>query len=80
MRQPVRRAARRAFWPSLPIASDSWKSGTTTRAERCSSEMISTEETRAGDSACATISAGSSEKSTMSIFSPCSSDITARTR
>jgi hypothetical protein len=24
MRQPVRRAARRAFWPSLPMASDSW--------------------------------------------------------
>lgn len=24
IRQPVRRAARRAFWPSLPIASDSW--------------------------------------------------------
>ncbi len=24
MRQPVRRAARRAFWPSLPIARDSW--------------------------------------------------------
>ncbi len=24
MRQPVRRAASRAFWPSLPIASDNW--------------------------------------------------------
>ncbi len=24
MRQPVSRAARRAFWPSLPMASDSW--------------------------------------------------------
>ncbi len=24
IRQPVSRAARRAFWPSLPIASDSW--------------------------------------------------------
>ena len=34
MRQPVSRAARRAFWPSLPIASESWKSGTITRAER----------------------------------------------
>ena len=34
IRQPVSRAARRAFWPSLPIASDSWKSGTTTRADR----------------------------------------------
>ena len=31
MRQPVSRAASRAFWPSRPIASDSWKSGTTTR-------------------------------------------------
>ena len=34
IRQPVRRAASRAFWPSLPMASDSWKSGTTTRAVR----------------------------------------------
>ena len=34
MRQPVSRAASRAFWPSLPMASDSWKSGTTTRAVR----------------------------------------------
>ncbi len=24
IRQPVSRAARRAFWPSLPMASDSW--------------------------------------------------------
>ena len=24
MRQPVSRAASRAFWPSLPIASESW--------------------------------------------------------
>ena len=42
--------------------------------------MISTELTRAGESACATSSAGSSDQSTMSIFSPCSSDITSRTR
>ena len=28
MRTPVRRAARRAFWPSLPIARLSWWSGT----------------------------------------------------
>ena len=34
MRQPVSRAASRAFCPSLPIASESWKSGTTTRAAR----------------------------------------------
>ena len=32
--QPVRRAARRAFSPSLPIASASWSSGTTTVASR----------------------------------------------
>ena len=34
IRQPVRRAANLAFCPSLPMASDSWKSGTTTRAAR----------------------------------------------
>ena len=32
MRTPVRRAARRAFWPSLPIARLSWWSGTITSA------------------------------------------------
>ncbi len=32
MCQPVRRAARRAFWPSLPMASESWSSGTITPA------------------------------------------------
>src|SRR5437773_844873 len=32
--QPVRRAARRAFMPSFPIASASWSSGTTTVASR----------------------------------------------
>ena len=32
MCQPVKRAARRAFWPSLPMASESWSSGTTTVA------------------------------------------------
>lgn len=34
MRHPVSFAARRAFCPSLPIARDSWYSGTTARAER----------------------------------------------
>src|SRR3984893_3052729 len=34
IRQPVSRAANRAFCPSLPIASDSWKSGTITPAAR----------------------------------------------
>ena len=70
MRQPVRRAAKRAFCPSLPIASESWKSGTTTRHARAARSMISTEVTRAGDKAWATNSAGSSDQSTMSIFSP----------
>ena len=32
IRHPVSRAASRAFCPSLPMASESWKSGTTTRA------------------------------------------------
>ena len=32
MCQPVRRAARRAFCPSLPMARESWSSGTTTVA------------------------------------------------
>src|SRR5919112_2690848 len=64
MRQPVSRAASRAFCPSLPIASDSWKSGTTTRAERAARSTISTELTRAGRSASATSSAGASDQST----------------
>src|SRR3954452_8531966 len=32
MRQPVNLAAKRAFCPSRPIAKESWKSGTITRA------------------------------------------------
>ena len=46
-RQPVSRAARRAFCPSLPIASESWSSGTTTVACLFSSST-STSRTRAG--------------------------------
>ncbi len=34
IRHPVSRAASRAFWPSRPMASESWKSGTVTRAVR----------------------------------------------
>ena len=41
---------------------------------------MSTRETLAGDSALATNLAGSSAQSTMSIFSPCSSVMTLRTR
>jgi hypothetical protein len=59
IRHPVRRAARRAFWPSRPIASDSWSSGTITVACLPASST-STSRTRAGDSALATKRAGSS--------------------
>ncbi len=78
-RQPVRRAARRAFWPSRPIASESWSSGTITVAWRSSSSTI-TSRTRAGESALATKRAGSSLWGMMSIFSPRSSETTMRTR
>src|SRR5580658_2907556 len=47
MRQPVRRAARRAFCPSLPMASESWKSLTMTVAVPVSSSRR-TSRTRAG--------------------------------
>ena len=78
-RQPVRRAARRAFWPSRPMARESWKSGTMTSATPVSSWMR-TSLTLAGDSALATKSGWSSLKGTMSIFSPRSSVTTIRTR
>ena len=78
-RQPVSRAASRAFWPSLPIASDSWKSGTMTSAVPVSSWMR-TSRTRAGASAFMTNSGGSSLYGTMSTFSPRSSLTTMRTR
>ncbi len=78
-RTPVRRAARRAFWPSRPIARLSWWSGTITSAAVPSSEMW-TAVTFAGDSALATKSARSSLNGTMSIFSPRSSLTTMRTR
>ena len=79
MRQPVSRAASRAFWPSLPIASESWKSGTTTRAVLLRASSTVTETTLDGDSALPTKVAGSSDQSMMSIFSPASSLITPRT-
>ena len=59
IRQPVSRAASRAFWPSRPIASESWSSGTMTVAWLASSST-STSRTRAGLSALATKRAGSS--------------------
>src|SRR5918999_786281 len=79
MRQPVRRAARRAFRPSLPMASESWSSGTTTVASFVSSST-STSRTRAGERALATKRAGSGFHGMMSIFSPRSSETTMRTR
>ena len=45
------RAASRAFWPSLPMASESWKSGTTTRADLAAASTTSTDVTWAGDRA-----------------------------
>ena len=77
--QPVSLAARRAFWPSLPMASDSWLSGTMTRAAFSVSET-NTEMTRAGFSALAMYSAGSEDHFTMSIFSVLSSLTTFSTR
>ena len=53
IRQPVSFAASRAFWPSLPIASESWFSGTWAVAVRDSRSM-STLSTWAGLSAFAT--------------------------
>ena len=79
IRQPVRRAASRAFWPSRPMASESIRSGTVTLAMRCSWSM-STEMTWAGDSALATNADGSSFHGMTSIFSPPSSATTAWTR
>ena len=79
MRQPVSLAARRAFWPSRPMASESMRSGTVTEAMRFSSSM-STPTTWAGLSALATKTEASSDQGMTSIFSPPSSATTAWTR
>ena len=79
IRQPVSRAASRAFCPSRPIASESIRSGTVTTAMRCSSSM-STERTCAGLRALATNTPASSLHGMTSIFSPASSATTAWTR
>ena len=70
--QPVSLAARRAFWPSLPMARESWSSGTTTR-QLLPSSWMSTLTTSAGDRAAAIYWAGSSDHLMMSTFSPLSS-------
>ena len=77
--QPVSFAARRAFWPSLPMASDSWLSGTTTR-EDFSLSATNTLCTRAGLSAEAIYSLGSLDHLTISIFSVFNSFTTFSTR
>ena len=78
--QPVSFAASRTFWPFLPIASDSCRSSTTTSITRFSSSTMLTRWTRAGESALVTNVTGSSDHSTMSIFSPRSSRMIACTR
>ena len=77
--QPVSLAARRAFCPSLPMAKESWLSGTTTRAAFSRSET-NTWITRAGLSALAMYSAGSLAHLMISIFSVFSSFTTFSTR
>src|SRR3954465_6139490 len=52
IRQPVSRAARRAFCPSRPMARDSWKSGTTTRAALAGARPPATDRTWAGARPC----------------------------
>src|SRR2546421_3132242 len=78
IRQPVSRAASLAFWPSLPMARESWKSGTITSAVWVSGSMR-TSFTFAGDSAFDTKREASSAHGMMSTFSPRSSLTTIRT-
>ena len=80
IRQPVSLAARRTFCPFLPIASDSCLSSTITSITLSRSSTIDTRCTFAGLSALVTKPTGSSENSTMSIFSPRSSRMMAWTR
>ena len=70
--QPVSRAASRAFWPPLPMASDSWSSATIT-SMRFSGSCTRTSSTLAGDSARDTNTDGSCDHGTMSMRSPPSS-------
>ena len=79
MRQPVSLAAKRAFCPSLPMARQSWLSGTTTR-QAFSFSATKTLSTCAGLSALAINSAGSGDHLMMSLFSFFSSATTFSTR
>ncbi len=76
---PVSLAASLAFCPSLPIASESWFSGTITFAV-FSSSSASTETTFAGLNEFSIRTAGESLHVIMSIFSPFSSSTIAFTR
>ena len=78
--QPVSLAASRTFWPFLPIASDNCLSSTTTSITRSASSTIDTRCTLAGLIALVTNRIGSSDHSTMSIFSPRSSRMIDWTR
>ena len=80
IRQPVSLAARRTFWPFLPIASESWRSSTTTSTIASALSTSVTRCTLAGLMALVTNATGSSDHSTMSIFSPRSSRMIACTR
>ncbi len=77
--QPVRRWARRAFWPFLADRQRELVVGDDDR--RLLGRVVEeTSRTRAGESALATKRAGSSFQGMMSIFSPRSSETTMRTR
>jgi hypothetical protein len=73
-------AARRTFWPFLPIASDSWVSSTITSSCFSPRSVIETRLTFAGCSAFSANVVISSENSMMSIFSPRSSRMIDCTR
>ncbi len=79
MSQPVSLAARRTFWPRLPIARESWSSVTTTVA-RPNSKQRAISATSAGLSALAISIFEESFHRTMSIFSPPSSSTMLRIR
>ena len=76
--QPVNCEANLTFWPLLPIANESWSSGTTTSILPASSS-ITTFEGTAGARALITKVTGSSDQGIISIFSPCNSLTTAWT-
>src|SRR5438105_224429 len=79
IRKPVSFAARRAFCPSRPIASESWLRGTSTVAVRVMRSIV-TLSALAGPRAAATNASASSDQGTMSTCSLASSLRIARCR